>query len=628
MKYNSIIWEQVSEQEKWLLQEVLEECGVLPEAVASAVSVCVKQTDRRGLRIEKAGAGAVIEYGKLYELARAAGLLVQHLAEGEEAFLLEEVPVFEDLCLMQDCSRNAVVKVDTVKKILRQLALMGYSSMQLYTEDTYEMEGEPYFGYMRGRYSANELKELSAYAAGLGMELVPCIQTLAHLNGALRWDTYWPLRDAADILTCGLEETYQFIEKMVKTCAECFSSRRINIGMDEAELLGRGAYLKHFPYEERSVIMKRHLERVLKICEKYGFRAMMWSDMFFKMFSGGRYYATNLQIREEDKQVVPENVTLMYWDYYATKRETYDRMLDLHQQISSRIGFAGGAWRWSGWVPQLPHSRYCAELALPSLKEHGIKEVVVTAWGDNGAECPVLSIMPILQQYAEYSYEQTQERSWISDRLRVCTGMEYELWFKLSEPDIVPDYAGIQSGVINPSKYLLYQDPLLGIFDVHVKESYPEHYKECAQWLEEAAQNAGEYAYLFETIGALCRVLEMKSDFGIRLKRAYDDKNREVLEQLQDECLEIVRRVERFRELFYRQWMKECKPFGFEVQDQRLGGLVQRMYRCRGRIGEYLAGTSKTLEELEQTRLPVQASVPEGPLYYNGWEHNVSASVM
>ena len=43
------------------------------------------------------------------------------------------------------------------------LVKMGYDTLELYTEDTYEIEGEPYFGYMRGRYTAREIKEIDVY---------------------------------------------------------------------------------------------------------------------------------------------------------------------------------------------------------------------------------------------------------------------------------------------------------------------------------------------------------------------------------------------------------------------------------------------------------------------------------
>ena len=67
---------------------------------------------------------------------------------------------------------------------------IGYNTLMLYTEDTYEVSGEPYFGYMRGRYSREELRGLDAYAKTKNMELIPCIQTLAHLNALNRWPEY------------------------------------------------------------------------------------------------------------------------------------------------------------------------------------------------------------------------------------------------------------------------------------------------------------------------------------------------------------------------------------------------------------------------------------------------------
>ena len=94
---------------------------------------------------------------------------------------------FDLFGVMIDCSRNAVPNVAGLKRFFDIISQMGYNLAMLYTEDTYEVEKEPYFGYKRGRYSASELRELDDYAASVGIELVPCIQTLAHLNAAFRW---------------------------------------------------------------------------------------------------------------------------------------------------------------------------------------------------------------------------------------------------------------------------------------------------------------------------------------------------------------------------------------------------------------------------------------------------------
>ena len=88
---------------------------------------------------------------------------------------------------MLDCSRNAVFTVEKVKFVIRTLAKMGMNVLMLYTEDTYEVPGELYFGSYRGRYTKAEIQEMDAYASMFGIELVPCIQTLAHLHNALKW---------------------------------------------------------------------------------------------------------------------------------------------------------------------------------------------------------------------------------------------------------------------------------------------------------------------------------------------------------------------------------------------------------------------------------------------------------
>ena len=52
------------------------------------------------------------------------------------------------------------------------------------------------------------------------------------------------IRDSADILQPEKEETYQFIEKLLSSVKENFSTNRVHIGMDEAVMLGLGNYLK------------------------------------------------------------------------------------------------------------------------------------------------------------------------------------------------------------------------------------------------------------------------------------------------------------------------------------------------------------------------------------------------
>ena len=148
------------------------------------------------------------------------------------------------LGIMLDLSRNAVMNMDSLKNYLKLISKIGYNCVFLYTEDTYEVEGEPYFGYMRSKYSIEEMKEIDEFCSSIGIEAIPCIQTLAHLRTFLKWDQA-PF-DCDDILLADNERTYQLISNMFKTLSSCFKSKRLHIGMDEAHMLGKGRYFRSF----------------------------------------------------------------------------------------------------------------------------------------------------------------------------------------------------------------------------------------------------------------------------------------------------------------------------------------------------------------------------------------------
>ena len=148
-----------------------------------AVLRAVQDPTVSGLVIDKTPDTLSIRYSEKAALFRALGLAAER---DEESYSLSQSPRFTLNGAMVDCSRNAVPKLPFIKGYIRQLALMGLNTLMLYTEDTYEIGNNPYFGYMRGRFTAEELREIDDYAYAYGIEVIPCIQTLAHLNAALR----------------------------------------------------------------------------------------------------------------------------------------------------------------------------------------------------------------------------------------------------------------------------------------------------------------------------------------------------------------------------------------------------------------------------------------------------------
>src|SRR5699024_2122613 len=184
-----------------------------------------------------------IVYDEKHHFFRAYSLLIEELEKQSTNISIEEDAQFKTVGPMFDLSRNAVMKVETFKDMIRLMAMMGFDSAMLYMEDTYEVKEEPYFGYMRGRYSKTELKELDDYENLFGIELIPCIQTLAHLEEFLKWQAASEYKDTRGALLLENESTYTLLENMIHAVTSPFRSKKLHIGMDEAEELGRGIFL-------------------------------------------------------------------------------------------------------------------------------------------------------------------------------------------------------------------------------------------------------------------------------------------------------------------------------------------------------------------------------------------------
>ena len=172
--------------------------------------------------------------------------------------------------ILLDCSANGVPNVNMVKRLIRVMEKMGYNFLELCMDDIYKIDNEPYFGYLRGGYTNAELKEMDAFAKAHGVELIPCVQTLAHLTNLVKLPHYSGIVDIADILLIDEPRTYELIENMFKALRAGFTTNLVNIGFDEAHLVGLGRYLDKHGYVNRYDLLFKHLNRVLEIAAKYG----------------------------------------------------------------------------------------------------------------------------------------------------------------------------------------------------------------------------------------------------------------------------------------------------------------------------------------------------------------------
>ncbi len=504
-----------------------------------------------------------------------------------------------DLAYMIDCSRNAIPTVATIKKFTRQLAVLGYNTLMLYMEDTFEVDHEPYFGYLRGRFSKVELKEIVRYADIFGIEVVPCIQTLAHYNQLIRWYEHLNVFDIGDVLLVGSPRVRELLDHVFQTLRECFPTHRLNVGMDEAYFIGRGKYLDEHGQVDRFNIMKQQLDLVYELSQKYGFKPMMWSDMFFKL-AYDNYYETKSELPEKITDLVKNRFDVVYWDYYHCDPNHYDQMLKIHKLLNTNVFFAAGVWKWSGFTPDNRFGIRTMTAGIEACKKNQIHSVIMTGWGDNGAETSLFAILPGVVYASLARLNEIDVASEADLFLKVLSGgLSMEEFMKVDSANraMMKDELDLTN---TTNKSMTFNDPLLGVMDSLATFMKPELFVEYASVLDHSKYSTSKYAYVFETQKRLLSFLAVKTDLGLKLRKAYQSKNSTELKTLADQIPEIISKLDQFYDAFVYQWHAENKPHGFDVQDLRIGGLRQRLLSTKRKLDEYLIGRLEKVDELEE----------------------------
>ncbi len=597
------------------------------EVTPQGLPVNVSRVKQNLLRVTKKSNKAEIHYSQKNHFFRGLGILLQEMKEKKEFEIIEE-PQFTTVGAMFDVSQgNAVIGVPSVKVFIDHMALMGLNMLMLYAEDSYEIKEEPYFGYMRGRYSQDDLREIDRYAALFGIEAIPCMQTLAHLTDVLQWAAYGDIKEDEDTLLPGSEKTYAFIERMIDAAAAPFRTRRIHIGMDEAWRLGQGNYLKLHGWRKKIDIMTEHLSRVLQITEKHGLRPMIWSDMYFRAASQtGDYYDMSSAISPEDIAKMPRNVQFVYWDYYHNEPEFYKEWIRRHREFGSDPVFAGGIWGWQGYGMSHGKTFVTTNAALGACKETGVKEVFATIWGDATTESNIFGHLLGLQLFAEHAYARQLDEEKLRKRFEFCTGCRYEDFWDINGVNVIPGVD--RNSPANPSRYLMWQDILLGLFDKNI-EGLPleKHYSELAKKLDTNAGRNGRFDFIFRYYAKVSAVLAEKSEIGLKMRKAYLAKDSGVLKKIAGEVLpDLADRVADLRLCHRSLWMAIHQPPGWEVLDLRYGALLMRVDTARLRLEDYLAGRIAAIPELERERLPWQGREGVADLICNSYDRIASAS--
>ena len=556
----------------------------------------IKVTEYNGVKASYDGNFAVIGCNSKITLCRALFLFALNF--NYKPFEICEKAHFDMLGVKLDVARNGVLKVDTVKEYILNLACLGFTHISFNIEDVFELKDYPRFGYMRGRYTVSELKKMKEYADIFGIEFMPSLQTLGHMGQYLKWQEASAIKDTSECLLVDEKKTYDFLEAQIKLMREIYDSKYIHLGLDEAHDLGTGKFFDLHGYEKRYDIFLRHANKVFEICKKYDFKPIMASDMLYRANSKTRsYYDKEVKLSSDMLGDFPKNVVIDYWDYYHTDKSDYDFLIKEHQNLERELILSGSIWTWEGFIED---TRFTLDTSIPYLKsaiENKEKNFVVCMWGDFGSETNLIHSVGSLTIFSEYCYKGLDcSIEDIYNASEFLTKMPYENRLNISKvhSDFHDDYRF--------SKKLLYGDIFYNL--VNIKYDYDKAMSDikfamdsAKKYMEQSDKNHDYYKYAYY----LCKVTYEKCELINKVREAYKNNDKGYLKEASEiKMPQVVSDIKEFHKLFKADWLRYKKPNGLEVMNIRFGGICEQINYQIDMIKDYLTGKLDKICELEE----------------------------
>jgi len=204
-----------------------------------------------------------------------------------------------------------IENLDYIKSFIDFIAKNGYNALGLYLEARIKTKSFPY-PPKNESYTPEEMKRIVKYAANKGIEVIPAMATLGHMElflkypemeyiAELRGGIDGRFSNQKDALCPSLDETYDFLEAYLTEITEIFPSKYMHAGCDEVWDIGICKLCKNRP-EGQGRIFSKHLNKVHKIISgKLKKRMIIWDDLF--------------ENYPEELNNIPRDIIMCVWHY-------------------------------------------------------------------------------------------------------------------------------------------------------------------------------------------------------------------------------------------------------------------------------------------------------------------------
>lgn len=301
--------------------------------------------------------------------------------EGVPCVKISDEPRIKIRGFMLDISRCKVPTMQTLAYLVDMLALFKYNRLELYTEHTFAFKNHELVWGDASPMTPQQYKMLDALCKRAGIELVPNMNSLGHMDRWLRYPEYQSLAEskAPFIDTLGTLRPYpttlypdkkslDFIASLYDDFLPNFTSDNFNVGCDEPWELGMGRSKQECEKVGKYRVYIEYLKKLAELCKARGKRMHFWADVLLE--------------EPELAKELPDDVVAVLWGYYP------DSPLEEEAKILHDLGrkfiIAGGTNTWNSFAIRLNAAYKNTKIVCDCAVKYGAEGVILTNWGDNG----------------------------------------------------------------------------------------------------------------------------------------------------------------------------------------------------------------------------------------------------
>jgi hypothetical protein len=466
-------------------------------------------------------------------------------------------PLFEKLTLMLDLSRGGVYTLEQLKGAARLARAAGFTGIGLYTE-YFEVEGWPEVQALvaeTGQLRAAEIAEVAGYARGLGLEVMPFIETFGHLEHILGLPAFerYRLAGSRSTLDPRAEGVYEaFIEPLVAAAAAPYRAAgaplRMNVGGDE---VARGI---------PPGLLVSHLNRVADLCERQGAAPQIWGDKL-------------AELPDAVLAGLSGRITVAYWNYDETDAAVVRGHLETLQSRGVRLAAATTSVMAHNLLyPFCDWALRNIEAVVTAAAGQGVGECLLSVWHDDNAEAPFLTMIPTLVACGAMAHGCSSGE--VEDVVQEVCGDPLSLFVLLAQVNYRDRGAArIQAATLihNLLKVLVFENPAEARYTGRFATRLTPYYASLAAELERLKETVHPANRLAATYAwALADYVSVKAELGKELHAAAEVMApAALLEAFGPRAILAIEKLSFLWMLHRKLWLAEKKPQGWAKLDYR-----------------------------------------------------------